>query len=428
MLACLFRPAMLPSYHVVFWKNGRRSIFQKTPLGKITDTAANMTYYIPASSTDADSLSTQLNSKSGRYNLLSVAQRYSRTTCKDSGEIKTYRVGTCHKVVRHGFDEVSIVRNSNDNIVTRNVGVCGNPVQCPVCAHTLSSQRTTDVYRFMSANRARGGVCLFVTFTMSHSITDTAKDSIDSLNLARRHLVSGGSYKRLMKHYGFLGDIRTLEVTYSDNNGWHPHLHCVYFFEKLTTSDIGDITDFLQRSWKSSLNCFGRTSSLERGVKVDRPSVDSYGNIASYMAKWGREVGNSFIKKGRKGSYVPFDFLSILSKSYDCRIHSLWIEYLDSMHRRRNIHFSQSLIKLFGDIRSDNDVLNDESQDTHVLSIPRLTYRVMYFNGLFGRFLELCELSIDAATKYAENILALYLKYDKECFNDRKRLRFAWII
>lgn len=65
-----------------------------------------------------------------------------------------------------------------------------------------------------------------VSFTFPHSKNDDLKTLLKNLSLASKKFKGRSAYsKHLRSYYGIKGTIRSLETTYSNANGWHPHLH-----------------------------------------------------------------------------------------------------------------------------------------------------------------------------------------------------------
>ncbi|MFB7957974.1 hypothetical protein [Streptomyces sp. NPDC056045] len=108
---------------------------------------------------------------------------------------------------------------------------CASVWACPVCEAVIRSGRAEDADKAITEHVRRGGMVLFVTFTVRHWANHDLEDLIKvQVGKVWKGLLSGRKWARtergnLREQLGVVGTIRVLEVTVSRINGWHPHLH-----------------------------------------------------------------------------------------------------------------------------------------------------------------------------------------------------------
>lgn len=106
-----------------------------------------------------------------------------------------------------------------------NLGVCGSVWACPICAERIAQKRAAEVDDVLQQHRAAGGRLMFVTLTHEHDRNGKLSDQLRKQADALKAMQEAYSYKTLMQENGVLGMIRGLEMTHSNANGWHVHLH-----------------------------------------------------------------------------------------------------------------------------------------------------------------------------------------------------------
>lgn len=277
----------------------------------------------------------------------------------------------------------------------QNVQLCASSWICPFCIKRLSEARKKEIQVASDIHFLKGGCMFFVTMTFRHSRQNNLSDFLDpeytgsgllySFSLFRRHRKTA----RVMKKNGLIGFVRGLEITWSDSNGWHPHLHILYFFQatnKNLKSELLDLFDV----WKTSCRAAGLGSPTKKhGLDVRL----SFG-AAEYLSKFdkkqnwttGDELTKQVQKTGRSGSLGPFEILE-LAASGDPKFVNLWIEFARSTEGKNYIRWSKGLRKHFGLIeKSDEDLVNEEQDEAIIdeLYIPDVIFRTMSKYRLMG--------------------------------------------
>ena len=268
------------------------------------------------------------------------------------------RVCKCGRVPTSGKVEVLGYANTNKTHYS-GLQSCGSVWTCPVCASKISERRRLEVSKGISQAHNMGWDSLLVTLTFPHSRTDNLKELLRKQSLASRLFKERSTYKRMRKVYGIKGTIRALETTHSNANGWHPHLHELWFVER--GFSIARLRQQLYKAWNNACIDAGlECPSLANGVDVRAGDF-----AADYVSKWGMdyEIAKAHVKKGKKGaSRSPFQLLVDYEQG-DMQAGALFREYAEAFKGKRQLVWSKGLKKLFGiEQKSDKEVLDEQKE------------------------------------------------------------------
>ncbi|MBB5366475.1 protein rep [Deinococcus humi] len=105
--------------------------------------------------------------------------------------------------------------------------ICANGWACPVCSAKIAEKRRGLLEKGLAAHLANGGGVYHMLLTVPHTRKDKPLGLVADLLAAFVRLCSG-KYALSVLVPGYVGLVRSLEVTHGDN-GWHPHLHVLIF-------------------------------------------------------------------------------------------------------------------------------------------------------------------------------------------------------
>ncbi|MBT6914432.1 MAG: protein rep, partial [Candidatus Marinimicrobia bacterium] len=278
------------------------------------------------------------------------------------------RVFKCGKVPTSSNVEVLGYVNT-DKTHYSGLQSCGSVWACPVCASKISERRRLEVSKGIDESYDMGLEALLITLTFPHSRTDNLKELLRKQSLASRLFKERAAYKRMRKEYGIKGTIRALETTHSNANGWHPHLHELWFIDR--GFSISMLRKKLHEAWSRACVDAG----LERPSLANGVDVRAGDFAADYVSKWGMdcEIAKAHVKKGKKGeSRSPFQMLADY-KQGDMQAGALFREYAEAFKGKRQLVWSKGLKALFGiEQKSDKEVLDEcKEKAIHKLSINR---------------------------------------------------------
>lgn len=294
---------------------------------------------------------------------------------------------------------------------------CSSVWSCPCCASLIRHRRAQEVERAAEWWKDEGGSFLFSTFTLRHKLGDSLEMSLSALTDAFTRLIRGAPWKRFAARHGIAHTIKAVEVTLSWRNGWHAHLHVLFFTGgQLSNTGLAAARDWLSDRWAGMVvKAGGRRPSKARGVDV-RPVQDHHA-VGLYITKL-QEADTGFkngrassrisaemtridTKKGRLDSLVPFDLLDVdgLTEDETERQRQHWLEYVETTRGRRAMTWSRGLKDACGldDVGDDEIVSEDEAEtvvtDEVVAVIARRHWRgIQSRPDVLARILELVEL------------------------------------
>ncbi|MDT7531315.1 hypothetical protein OVY29_21900 [Sphingopyxis sp. SE2] len=246
-----------------------------------------------------------------------------------------YPVCACTQSHHRNASSVTALQRASGAKTWAGIMTCGSVWLCATCAQKIEKVRGDEVCRLIETARARGMIVVMMTHTFPHKIADSCKDSMDGLSEALRKMRQRGGYQRFRKSLGFVGLVRSTEVTYGFN-GWHPHVHELWVLDPVESSIA--ITDLGQTNLEELIACkvfpqweaaaraiFGENRAPTRAHGLD---VSLVWSANDYLAKcpdrvarlneagktrWGAdaEMTKTTAKKGRRGSRTFWDILPI---------------------------------------------------------------------------------------------------------------------
>ena len=281
---------------------------------------------------------------------------------------------------------------------------CASIWACPVCAAVVRAERAAEIQQAVERHQATGGSLVFVTLTMRHGPDDALGTTLNAAIKAWQNLLRNQAWVKFRDRYGIDGYVRAVEVTHGQENGWHPHIHALFFVDRPLTEDETE-------QWRTSM--FDRWSSYVvkhgggmptalRGIDV-RPADEDGTVVAQYLSKIqetapetsrqaiGHELARGDMKSGRgRHGRMPFELLDGATK----RDAALWIEYVEATKGRRAITWSKGLRDRLDldEERTDEQVIQDAEQENLRVLIPAASYdRAKNRPAVLAHWLDLAE-------------------------------------
>jgi hypothetical protein len=340
-----------------------------------------------------------------------VRERFRVETLRRDGEAvqrraARFRVCNCcrDKISRDTPPEVWY-SDSTARATFHKVKVCGSVWTCPVCSRRINLQRQAQIRAaydlFVTSapefsdlhSRAvsRWGDAVMVTFTIRHGAGDDLADLLGKLKEADRIQQRTYAYKSLMGYtrtvkgrrvrvsskLGYVGRISTTEMTHG-LNGWHPHLHQLWFFDRrLTAAEIEDFRAALFKEWLTACGSVDLPLPLEFAEHQDRDgltvrkavgvdcrralSAEEYLTKFGHDRSWGpeREMASQHIKGARKGGRTPFQLLYDYGQG-DARAGELFADFAEATLGRHQVEFSHRLRKRLVELGLNEVLASDE--------------------------------------------------------------------
>lgn len=240
-----------------------------------------------------------------------------------------HRTATCHRLivpstaaqVRDGSPKlrgVDIHHTTHQDGTTRarfgNLITCGSVWACPICAARIAAERAAEVDRALKAHREEGGRLMFLTLTHHHERESKLADQLKAQGEALRAMQNDWKFKDLCDKGGVLGMVRGLEMTHSDSNGWHAHLHFLVFLagNEQQAQRHADVLAEIDAERAASIAKQGKTPRVKHTRKpVQIPK-------ATALPKLGRDLITQWQKAAKKaGLYTVRDAQSATIPSDD---------------------------------------------------------------------------------------------------------------
>jgi hypothetical protein len=193
------------------------------------------------------------------------------------------------------------------------------------------------------------GALAFLTLTIQHHKGEKLNDLLEALTSAHRRVKQTRRYKQIKSDFGLIGEIKALEITYSDQNGWHPHFHVLLLFEN-DTFNADALKDALYPLWNQKLNDEKKYAGYKYGCHVEK-CYDKSHALAAYATKLGLEMTLT--------------------------------EYAQATKGKSRLRFSQGLKKRFNlEEKSDEEIANTEEDGQEIASIASDLYRAEIFPNI----------------------------------------------
>lgn len=321
------------------------------------------------------------------------------------------RVRKCRKVPINTVGDVAVKRNDTGAYVS-GVATCGSIWACPVCSAKIRAKRATEVSEGAAEWDRRGGAVYMSSFTAPHQLGMRLAPLHGMIADSFRTVLQGRAWQRIKADLGIVGNIRSLEVT-CGCNGWHPHLHVLFFFEReVTPEQFARFVQYLRDKWQRAVVKAGyELPSDQYGVKVDR--CYSAAEAGEYIAKTqdGRAVGNevsrSDMKQGRADHRTPFDIFDDFRWTGDTADLARWHEYEQATWGKQAITWSKGLRKLLSvEDKSDDELAEEEVGGEEVARIRNETWlAITRYPGLPAAVLDAAE---DTGLRSIVNLLERY--------------------
>lgn len=276
------------------------------------------------------------------------------------------RVGQCGRLRVPISDAVAAYGDSQAEArYMTGVCRCEDAWTCPPCAFAAQLDTRNELEEAIQEAKDRGWWVYMLTVTVPHTLELSLEDTNRVLLDAGSYLKSGNQWKDRADGIGYVGAIRTYEVTHGREHGWHPHLHYVLILEeKLEPEPMEELRRWALarvekrvRSWYWTDDGELKRWPMNRNPPADfvpafrelHPEhgvrIDGAQNAASYVAKLGlsREVSGFMEKAGKGGNRTPFQLLLDYHIGGDPEDGRLFREYVEAVAGRSRWHWTPGM-------------------------------------------------------------------------------------
>lgn len=260
---------------------------------------------------------------------------------------------------------------------------------------------------------------IMVTFTVRHKRHHTLKRTLEGLIAARRKMLQGRKARDFDQVHGIAGRVKAVEVTHSFRNGWHPHLHELWFLEPGHSLPV--LIPAIQAAWKATVAAVGLGTVNQHGVSVELAQW----SVAEYVAKFGRdravepdwhlehEITKANSKEGREGARTPTGLLAAYAWEGDEEAGELWREYATTLKGKQQLTWTKGLRKLLGlkhaekqHGATDDELMAEETRGaTHLVSLTRQEWAAVVGNDARAELLQVAASgSVDQIAEYLHRL------------------------
>jgi hypothetical protein len=241
------------------------------------------------------------------------------------------RLAGCGWFTRGGVVEI---RSVNSVVYPAQLIVCGRAWQEAVCSAKIRARKAAELGNMIAVHASTGGGITFGTFTAGdHHLDDSLESSLAVLRRSWGKLVHCNRYERVRERHGFMGLVLAYEFTHGAN-GWHPHLHALWFHrEPLDARGLVDVDALMRERWEMGVTAAGRYLHPTAGVDL---RLNAEGTaLGGYVAKvqegdWtvAQELTKGDAKTARStGGRTPFTILRDHYRTGDMADWDLWREF-----------------------------------------------------------------------------------------------------
>lgn len=266
---------------------------------------------------------------------------------------------------------------------------CHSPWSCPYCSPRVMAKKGENIAAAIDALAAQNQKAVMITFTMPHDGLMSCADVLSIFKETWRLFTRSGNGKKHRKQYtlrstnqqvvyeislkhsygrcrhelGIKHHVKVWEFTWGPINGWHPHIHALFWIPAENFEKIIDYEADLNKYWKHSIlrtaeKLFGKEYVTKHfpDWKFDWQSVtiskDKYGRprqqtSSNYLSGWtgDKEMTCSENQKvAHEGHYTP---AQILKRAYDEPENrdewlTLYKEYAETTRGVRRVEFSKT--------------------------------------------------------------------------------------
>jgi len=163
---------------------------------------------------------------------------------------------------------------------------CKARVGCPYCSPVTALRSAQEIVAVVDAHQERhenAGV-LFLTCTLPHDYSDQLKTTLDVVLKSWTSMRSGRTAQRQLARWGNLGYVRALDLTVSDDHGWHPHIHAILLLERRVDPDeIKALEGEMYKRWNATVQRRGLRPVARGRFRIEIPR--SRTRVCEYVAE-----------------------------------------------------------------------------------------------------------------------------------------------
>jgi len=254
---------------------------------------------------------------------------------------------------------------ATDRLYRKNLMSCNLVWSCPVCSARITGKRRAELSEVIGNWQ---GSVIMGAFTVGHHAGDQLADTKKIIDGACRSLFGGRAGQEVKRETGIVGTIQANEVTWSPENGWHPHRHVLFVADRVLTADeLARFTDHVTQRFRGLVEKHhGYTGDQAVHITLGKDRNE----LLDYFFKWG--VADELLAFQVKGSrdekhLTPFELADRFGALGNQRDRLLFREYITVFRGSRRASYSKGLKALLGIAEKTDQVLLAEVETVQVL-------------------------------------------------------------
>lgn len=294
------------------------------------------------------------------------------------------RVGFCGRRAKLGHVDVRCgERASYGGLYS-----CGSVWHCPVCASKIAEGRRQELRALADAHGRAGAVAYMAAFTLRHKRWQSAAMLRKAVAGSWSKLIAGAPWKRASAAAACVGWVRALEVTYG-RNGWHPHIHAVFFLE--SEASAAKFGEWLFGRWSRTVETLGFGRCTRKIWRFERAA--HYDAVSDYVVKgnFDMEITRGHMKLARHGARSPWQLLEDAATSSEAR--KLFLDFAHAFKGARQVTYSLGIRDRYAltPETSDDALAAVEDAAPVIGTIPAYEFRLAMQRGLGPAILDAAE-------------------------------------
>ncbi len=273
---------------------------------------------------------------------------------------------------------IMLRQGSDGRVRPGGVATCKSVWGCLGCAARRRALKSAMVKYYVDAHLGAGKGVSFASFTLAHYASDNLSELLEGLRKAFTDMRHLKVYLDTTQQHGVIGWIAALEITHGFN-GWHPHLHVLFFHEEHLDAEYGEnaqLRGALYEAFARQIDRhLGRQVHQLHGVDLVPVRVTSRTDgddaLARYLGKIQLEMTRQDLKVGRSmQSRSPWQIGLDAAKTGDAQDAARWVEYLRATKGRNVVTRGGGLVDHYGepsDEQLDQLLTNQEQPDDQAL-------------------------------------------------------------
>ena len=185
---------------------------------------------------------------------------------------------------------------------------CGKIKECPICSERILDYKRHQMLKTQEECLKDGGSLFLITGTIKHKKSDSLKFSQNTLRTAVRKLKKQKGWRKLLEQSSH--PTRTVyECTYSEKNGYHPHVHMMFFADNQIIKKT-QIRNTLSHYWNNYTGANLDVSNIDNPtIYLNKKEYDwvDLDELESKIGKTNRELKEHFTKSELETELVKID-------------------------------------------------------------------------------------------------------------------------